>query len=138
MDDVRQGLARLDAAAADGSLTRLCQDHDAGLLLVFGSVLDDTRTPRDLDLAAGFEPYRPAAVLPLLDALMELAGTSAVDLMVLNTAEPVAREQALVHGRLLVELVPCTAAEAQITATMQRLDTDHLQRLELDLLRGSR
>lgn len=135
MTTARVGLRRLRAAAAAGRLDNLCREHDVTLLLVFGSVLDPrVPTPRDLDVAVRFVTYTPARVLPLLDALAELAGTSDVDLMVLNLAGPVAREEALVYGEALFASAPTVHAEAQIAATMERMDTDHLRRTELALL----
>lgn len=66
--------------------------------------------------------------------LSELAGTSDVDLLVLDTAGPVVREQAMLYGEALFADDPNLHAQEQIAATMQRLDTDHLRRLQLELL----
>lgn len=44
------------------------------------------------------------------------------------------REQALVFGELLFADTPDTFAGAQIAATLERLDTEHLRRAELHLL----
>jgi hypothetical protein len=131
---VREGLRRLRASIDDGRLAALCADHDVSLLVVFGSALDPVAEPRDLDAAVRFGDYAPEKVLPLVDALAELAGTAALDVMILNTAGPVAREQALIFGQPLFEARPNAHAEAQIAATMERLDTAHLRRLQLDLL----
>ncbi|GAB2672214.1 nucleotidyltransferase family protein [Thalassiella azotivora] len=134
---VAEHLTVLREAAASGALARLCHDHDVTLLVVFGSAVDpEAVDPRDLDVAVRFTPYRPEHVLTFLDRLAELAGTGAVDLMVLNTAGPVAREQALVFGEPLYERGDGDAAREQIAATMERLDTDHLRRAQLELLRS--
>lgn len=139
MSDALAGLVRLRAASVDGSLEDLCREHDVVLLVVFGSALDRPDQAADLDLAVRLDPYHAAKVLPLLDALSEIAGKGAVDLMVLNTAGPVAREQALVYGEPLFEATPNVHAEAQIAASMERMDTDHLRQAQLQMLReGSR
>lgn len=131
-----KALDRLREAATTGTLRTLCRDHAVSLLVVFGSAIDHAvSAPRDLDVAARFDPYRADRVLTFLDALAELAGTGAVDLMVLNTAGPVAREQALVYGEPLYEAMPNAHASAQMAASMERMDTDFLRRAELDILR---
>lgn len=136
MSTIGRGLERLRDAVDSGALGALCREHDVSLLVVFGSAIDPAvRQPRDLDVAARFDPYAPERVLPFLDAVAELAGTGAVDLMVLNTAGPVAREQALVYGELLYEAVPDAYAKAQIAASMERMDTDFLRRAQLEMLR---
>lgn len=106
------------------------------LVVLFGSAVRDPVTARDLDLAVRFQPYEPSRVLPALDALSELAGPVQVDLMILNHAGPVVREQALVFGEKLRASRADTFAEAQIAAVLERLDTDHLRRAELALLAG--
>lgn len=133
---MRQALTRLQAAAEASALASLCQRYDVSLLVVFGSVLDAAvPEPRDLDVAVRFAAYDPAKVLPLLDEVARLAGIGDVDLMVLNTAGPVAREQALVFGEALYEAFEGLHARAQIAASMERMDTDHLRRNQLELLR---
>lgn len=54
--------------------------------------------------------------------------------MVLDDAGPLARERALVGARVLFQGGPGEFANAQIAAVMERLDTDWLRALELDLL----
>lgn len=73
-------------------------------------------------------------VLPFLGRLTELAGTSAIDLMDLSAAGPVAREQALVGGVPLIEEGPGSFARAQLAAMLERMDTAWLRRLDLELM----
>ena len=54
--------------------------------------------------------------------------------MVLNRAGPVARERALVGGIPLYEGVSGAFATAQMAAVLERMDTDHLRRLDLELM----
>jgi hypothetical protein len=82
-------------------------------------------------------PLPAGAVLAFLDELADAAGTDRLDLLVLNTAGPVAREQALVFGTPLFLSSPDMFAEAQIAASLERLDTDVLRRQELEMLRTS-
>ncbi len=134
VDGVPGAVEALRTAARDGRLEGLCVEFDMELVVLFGSATRDPATARDLDLAVRFEPYEPSRVLLALDALSELAGPVQVDLMILNRAGPVAREQALVFGELLWASRDDTFAEAQIAAVLERLDTDHLRRVELELL----
>ncbi|HZI98642.1 MAG TPA: nucleotidyltransferase domain-containing protein [Actinomycetales bacterium] len=136
MSTVLRAARRLRRAAAEGELEALCRRHDVSLLVLFGSARTEHPTARDVDIAVRFDPYRPESVLPLAEAVAELADSSVVDLMVLNTAGPVAREQALVFGEALYMSEPDLFAEAQIAAVMERLDTDHLRRQELELLQS--
>lgn len=134
MSTVREGLERLRAAAADGSLRDWCRRRGVDLLVVHGSAVTEEPAPADLDVAVRLVEYRPGDVLPLVDDLVRLTGTEAVDLMVLNRAGCVAREQALIHGEPVVELAPGAFAREQVRATMERLDTDWLRRLDLALM----
>jgi predicted nucleotidyltransferase len=129
----REALDRLAAAAASGELQTVCERYAVDLLVAFGSAVRSGGSPRDLDLAV-----RPTLAgidfLGLLDALATIAGTDRIDLMSLASAGPVARERALVGGLLLFESAPGALARAQIAAMMERMDTDWLRRLDLDLM----
>lgn len=128
---------RLRTASVRQALAELSRRYDVSLLVFFGSGAAGRPDPRDIDLAARFDPYHPARVLAFLDELADVVGTDRVDLMVLNTAGPVAREEALVFGESLFMASPDLFAEAQIAATMERLETDHLRRAQLEMLRFS-
>ncbi len=73
-------------------------------------------------------------VLSLLDALARATGSDQLDLMVLDSAGPVARERALVGCLVLSESSQGDYAPAQIAATMERLDTAWLRALDLELM----
>lgn len=130
-----RGLQRLTAAAngANGELARICGEYGVRLLVAFGSVVRDDPAANDLDLAASFVGPDPN-VLGLLDELATVAGTSKLDLMDLGSAGPVARERALVGGLPLYEQEPGTFARMQIAAMLERMDTDWLRRLDLELM----
>jgi len=119
------------------ALGDLCRRYDVSLLVLFGSAAAGAHRARDVDVAARFDPYDPGVVLTFLDELAGVAGTGQVDLLVLNTAGPVAREQALVFGEPLFMASPNLFAETQIAATMERLDTDVLRRQQLEMLRST-
>ena len=128
------GLARLRAAAEDGSLDELCARQNVRVLTVFGSVVRPDAAPRDLDIAVRFEPASSVDVLGLLDELSRLTGSDDIDLMVLDHAGPVARERALVGCVALYESEPCAYANAQMAAMCERMDTDWLRALDLQTL----
>lgn len=75
-------------------------------------------------------------VLGLLDALAALTGVDSVDLAHLNRAGPLLRERALVGCVPLFESVEGAYASAQMAAIAERVETDVLRRLNLDLLAG--
>jgi predicted nucleotidyltransferase len=120
-------------AGESGQLRALCDQFGVSLLVLFGSAIRPDASPHDLDVAVQFDSNNPD-VLGFVDALSEIAGTSSVDLMDLRRAGPVARERALVGGRALVESTNGLFRRAQLAAMMERMDTDWLRRIDLDLL----
>jgi len=105
-------------------------------MTAFGSTARGETDARDLDLAVAFEPGHHVDLLGLLADVVDLVGTDAVDLMQLDRAGPVAREQALVAAVPLFESEDGAFARLQMAAMLERMDTDWLRRLDLDLLAG--
>ena len=68
--------------------------------------------------------------------MIDLVGSDEIDVVHLNSAGPLLRERALVGAIILYEEVPGTWARASTAAVMERLDTDWLRRLGLELLAG--
>ncbi|MQA95843.1 MAG: hypothetical protein GEV11_14740 [Streptosporangiales bacterium] len=134
MSDPREGLERLRAAAADGSLAELCARHHVRVLTVFGSTIGDKPNPQDLDIAVGFEYDAASDFLALMDDLMALTGVDRVDLLDLDRAGPVAKEQGLTYGTPLFESEPGAYAVAEMAASGMRRDTAHLRRRMLELM----
>jgi predicted nucleotidyltransferase len=132
--DPRTGLAALRAAADSGALAGLCRRHAIRLLAVFGSVLDPSRAPSDLDVAVAFEPEATPDLLRLLEDLATLTSVESVDVLDLDRAGPVARERALVGTLALYESKPGAFANAQMAAMTERMETDWLRRLDLELM----
>lgn len=132
MSDPRAALRRLQGVAG-AELASICQRHRVELLVAFGSAARGDDTPRDLDLAVRFADSHPD-VLGFLDSLGQVTDTSVIDLMNLATAGPVAKERSLVGSILLFEQTPGTLTQAQIAAMMERMDTDWLRRLDLELM----
>ena len=122
-----QALGRLEQAAADGRLDELAERRRVAVLTVFGSAARRDPSARDLDVAVALRPGG-TDVLALLDELSVLTGSDQVDLLDLDLAGPVAREHALYeseHGLM---------ARMRGQAVVQRMDTDWLRRLDLELL----
>lgn len=130
------GLARLRAAAESGALDSLGARYGIRVLTVFGSAARAEPTARDLDIAVAVEPGSDLDVLGLLDALVELTGVDAVDLAHLDRGGPLLKERALVGCVPLFESVEGAYASAQMAAIGERVETDALRRLDLDLLAG--
>ena len=132
MSDPRLALDRLEQVAAS-DLADLCRRFEVDLLVVFGSAVRPGAEPNDLDLAVRFV-HHDADVLGFLDGISTLAGSSNLDLMDLRRARPVAKERSLVEGSPLYESRPGVFARAQMAAVAQRMDTDWLRRMELELM----
>jgi hypothetical protein len=56
--------------------------------------------------------------------------------MHLNRGGPVIRERALVGSVELFESKPGALASAQVAAVLERMDTDWMRRLDLELMAG--
>lgn len=105
---------------------------EVALLVLFGSAVDPAGDPEDVDLAV--LPLDAFDALGFLDELYRFTGFEGFDLLDLSRAGPVARERALVGVRLLHERTPGLFATTQIAAIMERMDTDEMRRLQLELM----
>jgi predicted nucleotidyltransferase len=132
----REGLERLRAAAASGELRALCQRWHVNLLTVFGSVGRDEPDPRDLDIGVLTEYGADFDLFRFITDVIDLVGLEQVDVAHLNAAGPLLRERALVGSYILYESEPGTWARVSTAAVMERMDTEWLRRLSLELLAG--
>jgi predicted nucleotidyltransferase len=131
-----QGLARLRAAAESGELDAFCTKHHVRILTVFGSTARGEPNPRDLDIGIMTEPGTDFDVFTAVYELMVLTRVDDVDVAHLNRGGPVIRERALVGSVPLYESEPYALARAQVAAVLERMDTDWLRRLDLELMAG--
>ncbi len=129
-----EGLARLRAAGASGELDAFCVARSVRVLTVFGSAARGEPAARDLDVAVISEPGAPFDLVVLINDLMALTGVEVVDLAHLNHAGPVLRERALVGSVALFESAEGRFAAAQTAAIGERIETDAMRRLDLELL----
>lgn len=132
--DAREALARLEEAAAEGVLDELGRRQGLRLLVAFGSAVRTGEQPRDLDIAVAFERGTDGDVLAVLADLVDLTRADRIDIMNLDAAGPVAREQALVACLPLFESDRGAFARAQMAAILERMETAWLRRLDLELL----
>jgi predicted nucleotidyltransferase len=131
----REGLAALQAAAESGELDELCARHRVRILTVFGSAARDEPNARDLDIGVMFEPDTKPDYYAIIGDLMRMTDAN-VDFVHLNRGGPVIRERALVGSVPLYESQPGALAAAQIAAVGERMDTDWMRRLDLELMAG--
>lgn len=134
---VPEAVRRLRAAAEDGSLARVARRHGVAVVAGFGSAVtgDATRGPaRDLDVAVGFRARPPDGGLTLVADLVGLAGSSRVDVAFLDDADVVLVEEALATGEIWFEDEAGEAAGRHLRASLIRMDTDWLRRLDLALM----
>jgi predicted nucleotidyltransferase len=129
-----EGLERLRAAAGSGELRALCRRRHVNLLTVFGSAGRGEPEPRDLDIGVLTEHGADFDLFGFVADVIELVGLEQVDVAHLNAAGPLLRERALVGSIILHENEPGTWARASTAAVMERLDTEWLRRLSLELL----
>ncbi len=127
---------RLRDAAVDGRLEALAERHDLALVVMFGSASRGQPDARDLDVAVGSRARTGLDVIAVICALMDLVGSDRVDLLDLDRAGPVARQHALVPGDPLYEYRPGEFARQQMRASGQRLGTEWMRRLDLELMAG--
>ena len=128
-----EGLARLRAAADAGELDRLCRRHRIRVLTVFGSAARDEPAARDLDIGVLLERGTEIDYIGLIDDLQRITEAN-IDVVHLNPAGPVLRERALVGSVVLDESEPGAWAGAATAAMQDRMDSDWLRRMALDLL----
>jgi predicted nucleotidyltransferase len=128
-----EGLARLQAAAAEGELDALCRRHRIRVLTVFGSAARGEPAARDLDIGVLLERDTAIDYLRLIDDLQRITEAN-IDVVHLDPAGPVLRERALVGSVVLDESEPGAWARASTAAMQDRMDTDWLRRMDLDLL----
>ena len=105
------------------------------MLTVFGSAARDDPAARDLDIGVLLELGAQIDYLALIDDLERITEAN-IDVVHLNPAGPVLRERALVGSVVLDESEPGAWAAASTAAVLERMDTDWLRRLDLDLLAG--
>lgn len=103
-------------------------------MVLFGSAALEVEAPHDVDVAVMFEHVASGDVLALLDELYGLTHYEGFDVLDLDRAGPVARERALVGGRLLHQAHDGLFANQQIAAMMERMDTEEMRRVELELM----
>ncbi len=134
MTSPAEGLARLRAAADSGELDIFCRRHRVRVLTVFGSAARGEPAARDLDVGVLVEVGHPFDLLAVVNDLIELTGTDAVDLVHLNGGGPVIRERALAGSIGLYESEPAALANAQMAAITERMETDPMRWRNLELL----
>lgn len=128
-----EGLDRLRAAAESGELDKFCARHAVRILTVFGSAAQGDPQADDLDIAIMVEPGSTIDYPTSVGDLMDLSDAN-VDLVHLNRGGPVIRLRALVGSVVLFESEPGAWASASTAAALERMDTVHLRRLDLELL----
>ncbi|HSK22155.1 MAG TPA: hypothetical protein VK906_03220 [Egicoccus sp.] len=132
-----EGLQRLRDAAASGVLDDVCARLGISILVVFGSAAtaEPGRPPRDLDVAIRLHDGAGTDLVDVTNALIDLTGTSEVDVLDLARAGVVARARALGPGsEPLHEDEPGAVALAQMAALTYAMETAPMRRRDLELL----
>ena len=122
------------ASAASGELDALCDRHAVRVLTVFGSAARDEPRARDLDIGVISEPDATFDPVSLITALVALTEVEEIDMAHLNHGSAVIRERALVGSIPLFESAAGRYADAQTAAIGERIETDAMRRLDLELL----
>lgn len=122
------------AAASDGRLDALAEEHGLRLATLHGSAVahDD---PRDLDVGIGFVRGTRGNLPMVITSLVGLVGIDAVDVMDVDRASVVARARALGHGALpLYERVPGLWAREQMAALGLEMELAPMRARQLQLM----
>lgn len=107
------------------------------MLVVFGSTVDSDRagSPGDLDVAVRLRDDAAGDLVDVVNALIDLTGTSDVDVLDLEAAGVVARARALgPSSEPLYEATSGDVARAQMAALTHAMETAPLRRRDLELL----
>lgn len=134
MTSAAEAAGRLLAAADSGELDEICRTRGVRLLGLFGSAVRPTgaASANDVDVAVSWDG--PPDELGLIDDLVVLTGFDAIDLAVIDRADPLLRANALV-GKPLFESEPGLYAVTQMAALAEERDTRWLRDLDLEALR---
>lgn len=134
MTSAAEAAGRLLAAADSGELDEICRTRGVRLLGLFGSAARPTgaASANDVDVAVSWNG--PPDELGLIDDLVVLTGFDAIDLAVIDRADPLLRANALV-GKPLFESEPGLYAVTQMAALAEERDTRWLRDLDLEALR---
>ena len=129
-------LEKLRDDARSGALDEFCQRNGIRLLVVFGSAADPSwpGVPRDLDIAV--LPKPDGDIIAIINAFIDLLHLDEIDVMDLRRAGPVPREQALVGTLPLYEDEPGLLISLRDPAITQRMDTQWMRELSLQLMAG--
>ncbi|HZL06177.1 MAG TPA: nucleotidyltransferase domain-containing protein [Coriobacteriia bacterium] len=127
-------MARLGELAATGTLEVFCADRRIRLMTAFGSAARGDAAARDLDIAVSYEPGGGEDHYKVASDLMRLLGTPDIDLVDLDNAGIILRDEALSGAKLLVERSEGLYADMQIAASLERMDTAWLRQLHLELM----
>ena len=134
---VSAGLTRLRQARDDGHLAGLCTRFGVDLLTLHGSAARGEDQPQDLDLGVLFasDDDTRKGLVPLIAALVELAGTDLVDVMDVRRASPTGRARALAHdSQVLYEARPGLATRQEMAAITLEIELAPLRRAQLEHL----
>ncbi len=134
---VATGLARLRVARDNGQLAGLCTRLGVQLLTLHGSAARGEDQPQDIDLGVLFASDEDArrGLVPLVAALVELAGTDLVDVMDVRRASPTGRARALAHdAHVLYEARPGLATRQEMAAITLEIELAPLRQAQLEHL----
>ncbi|MBY5163143.1 HepT-like ribonuclease domain-containing protein [Salsipaludibacter albus] len=113
----------------EGKLDEMCRRHNVWVLTLFGSAADpEVDRPRDLDFGVVFEPGSRHDVVGLLDSLVSLLGTEAIDVVDAAHATTTARRRAIADGIALYEREPMEHAFAAMAADGTFMETASMRR----------
>jgi predicted nucleotidyltransferase len=135
--DAAAAVRRLRDAARDGSLAAVARRHGVSVLAGFGSAVTGDAPhgePRDVDVAVGFRVRPGDGGLALIGDLVDLADSGLIDMVQLDAADVVLVEEALATGEIWFEDVGGEAASRHLRASLLRMDSDWMRRLDLALM----
>jgi len=111
--------------------------YDIKLIYVFGSYSKGTNTKNsDLDIAVLLgNGHDPMDKLALIGDLVSIFKRDDIDLVVLNSANPVLRHQVIKHGELIFEENEDVKVEFEVKTLREYMDMEYFRKVQMDVIK---
>ncbi|MEG6570494.1 hypothetical protein EDC21_1232 [Thermohydrogenium kirishiense] len=118
-------------------LDELRKNYDIKLIYVFGSYAKGNNTKNsDLDIAVLFgDGYDYMDKLNLIGDLISIFKRDDIDLVVLNTANPVLRHQIIKFGKLIFEENEDIKVEFEVKTLREYMDMEPFRRTQMEFVK---
>ncbi|UZQ83720.1 type VII toxin-antitoxin system MntA family adenylyltransferase antitoxin [Thermoanaerobacter sp. RKWS2] len=111
--------------------------YDIKLIYVFGSYSKGTNAKNsDLDIAVLLgNGYDPMDKLALIGDLVSIFKRDDIDLVILNSANPVLKHQVIKHGKLIFEENEDVKVEFEVKTLREYMDMEYFRKVQMDVIK---